>query len=88
VNELGQETYPIDSSWAIQSANLSNTFGDTQALYDSYIQGCLKVFEEQADHGGWSCNDDPRIKMNKNQPVGMRVRCIHTFPSACPFSTF
>lgn len=32
LNELGQESYDIDSSWAIHSPQLADTFGDKQAL--------------------------------------------------------
>jgi len=32
LNEIGQKSYDIDSSWAIHSSNLADTFGDKQAL--------------------------------------------------------
>lgn len=41
VNELGQESYDIDSSWAIHSTKLADTFGDAkQALCTFVIRDC------------------------------------------------
>lgn len=76
VNELGQECYDIDSSWAIKSKNLSDTFGNKQALYDDFIEGCNEAVPENKRY---NCRDDFRIKMNSDQPAGMRVRSIMPF---------
>jgi hypothetical protein len=75
VHEVGQEAYPIDSSWAIMSATLADTFGDKQALYDSFLKGCNEALQERDDMHGSNCDDKSRIKMNSEQPVGMRVSC-------------
>jgi hypothetical protein len=64
VNELGQESYPIDSSWAIKSDKLASTFGDKQKLYDDYMAGC----REMAGEKKWACDDSYRIQMNRDQP--------------------
>lgn len=70
VNELGQETYDIDSSWAIQSNTLAQTFGESkQKLYDDYLQGCREAIE--ANHSGY-CGDEGRLNMNIHQPMSMR----------------
>jgi prolyl 4-hydroxylase len=73
VNELGQESYDIDSSWAIHSTKLKDTFGDKQRLYDDFMNGCRASIPEG---DASSCNDEFRINMNVNQPAGMRV-CIY-----------
>jgi hypothetical protein len=78
VNEAGQETYPIDSSWAIMSATLADTFGDKQALYDSFLKGCNEALQENNDTRGSYCDDEYRLKSNSEQPVGMRVSCART----------
>jgi hypothetical protein len=95
VNELGQESYDIDSSWAIHSTKLKDTFGDKQRLYDDFMNGCRASIPEG---DASSCNDEFRINMNVNQPAGMRV-CIYivrvfsfdwgklTFLLVPPFST-
>ena len=71
VNELGQESYDIDSSWAIQSATLADTFGPSKHnLYKDFMDGCRAAVPAN-DHA--SCNDDFRINMNTYQPRGMRV---------------
>jgi hypothetical protein len=64
VNELGQESYHIDSSWAITSDKLASTFGDKQKLYDDYMAGC----REMAGEKKWACDDSYRIQMNRDQP--------------------
>ena len=72
LNSFGQEAYDFDSSWAIKSESLSSTFGDKQALYDSFINGCR---EADATHGAsyaGSCDEGRRLLMNRKQPMGMR----------------
>jgi prolyl 4-hydroxylase len=69
VNEMGQESYDIDSSWAIHSTKLADTFGNKQALYDEYMDGCRAAVPE-TDLA--SCNDDYRVNMNLHQPSSMR----------------
>jgi len=69
LNEIGQKSYDIDSSWAIHSSNLADTFGDKQALYDDFMEGCRAAVP---DSDAASCNDKYRINMNTNQPAGMR----------------
>jgi hypothetical protein len=86
VNEAGQETYPIDSSWAITSANLTDAFGDKQALYDTFMKKCDEALQKQDEDGGWDCSDETRIGMNFKQPKGMRVSCTRMYIDSrvCP----
>ena len=73
VNELGQETYDFDASWAIRSANLSSKFGNKQSLYDDFMDGCRRAAGDSAKN---DCDDGEsfRLKMNRYQPGAMRVR--------------
>jgi hypothetical protein len=73
LNELGQESYDIDSSWAIHSTHLADTFGDKQSLYNDFMQGCRSSIPESDTS---SCYDEYRIHMNVNQPSGMRVSIL------------
>ena len=72
LNSLGQETYDFDSSWAIKSETLSTTFGDKQALYDGFMNGCREAAATHETGGKHSCDEGPRLTMNRNQPRGMR----------------
>jgi hypothetical protein len=84
VNELGQESYDIDSSWAIHSTKLKDTFGDKQRLYDDFMNGCRASIPEG---DASSCNDEYRINMNVHQPPGMRV-CIYINGEGGAFVSF
>jgi hypothetical protein len=75
VHVAGQEAYPIDSSWAIKSATLADTFGDKQTLYDNFLKGCNEALQEKGDKSGSNCDDKHRLKLNLEQPAGMRVSC-------------
>jgi prolyl 4-hydroxylase len=68
VNELRNETYPIDSSWAIKSNKLSDTFGNKQELYDDFMNKCIAASTD------FLCQDDEdyRLKINSEQPIAMR----------------
>ena len=73
LNELNQEIYDFDTSWAIRGKKLSDQLGNKQAVYDSFIEGChagsksLQKATVQCDFG-----DDTRIEMNNLQPMSMR----------------
>lgn len=86
VNEWGQESYPIDSSWAIQSNQLSTThFGvDKQALHDNFMQKC----HEAVKSDGMVCDDESRIKINSQQPMAMRVRTLSCCYSSLVLAPF
>jgi prolyl 4-hydroxylase len=73
LNELNQEIYGFDTSWAIRGQNLSNKLGNKQAVYDSFIEGChaasksIQKAKAECDFG-----EDTRIEMNNLQPISMR----------------
>jgi hypothetical protein len=70
-NSLNQEIYELDVSWAIQSKELSNRFGDKQALYNSFIENCHVAAGHKARMSAKD-GEDFRIKMNTAQPRSMR----------------
>jgi prolyl 4-hydroxylase len=73
VNSLNQEVYDHDTSWAIKSRNLNNLFGDKQALYDSFIQGCFSsAGSPEKAKGVCEEGEDFRLRMNSLQPMSMR----------------
>eukprot|EP00542_Grammatophora_oceanica_P014012 CAMPEP_0194033644 /NCGR_PEP_ID=MMETSP0009_2-20130614/6250_1 /TAXON_ID=210454 /ORGANISM="Grammatophora oceanica, Strain CCMP 410" /LENGTH=434 /DNA_ID=CAMNT_0038674359 /DNA_START=204 /DNA_END=1508 /DNA_ORIENTATION=- len=77
LNELGQEVYPMDSSWSMTSRTLNNKMGKgiKQELYDNYIEGCKEAArntEGIEEYNSCVEAETTRIHMNTNQPRGMR----------------
>lgn len=68
-NELNQETYEPDVSWAVYSKKLQ--WNSTQELYNGFIKECQKAAGEGSRS---SCDESERTRlwMNKDQPSSMR----------------
>jgi len=67
-NELNQEVYGPDVSWAIHSTKLK--WNSTQVLYDDFMQECRDAAGDAAS----TCDSGEkfRLKMNRHQPSSMR----------------
>lgn len=70
LNELGQEIYDRDVSWAINSKNIK--WESTQKLYENFMQECRDAAGPKK--APYSCDqgEDFRIEMNSYQPMSMR----------------
>jgi len=68
-NELNQEVYGRDVSWATHSKELK--WGDKQELYNDFMEEC-RVAAGSASASYCDAGEDFRIKMNTHQPSSMR----------------
>jgi prolyl 4-hydroxylase len=72
LNSLGQETYSMDSSWAIKSPQLTDVLGNKQQIYDTFIEGCRQAAGQENALAMCDDNEENRIEMNNFQPMSMR----------------
>jgi len=70
LNELNQEIYGPDVSWAIRTKELK--WGNTQSLYNDFIEECRKAAGPKKAKYVCDQGEDFRIHMNTFQPMSMR----------------
>mmetsp|Transcript_24336 Transcript_24336/g.36093 ORF Transcript_24336/g.36093 Transcript_24336/m.36093 type:complete len:423 (-) Transcript_24336:102-1370(-) len=70
VNELGQEIYDHDASWAIRSKEVK--WNNTQSLYKSFMDECREAAGPKKAKYVCDEGEDFRIEMNTYQPMSMR----------------
>lgn len=68
-NDLNQEIYGLDTSWAVKSKNLE--WPHIQGLYDDFITNCHTAAGRKAK-SICEVGEDFRLKMNNYQPQSMR----------------